>query len=323
LGGNPICCGGKKCCKILCFGPAKAGIPIRAHPRIGNIFLHALCITIAFVFAYARVEYSAGFMDYIESINTPYVDPVEQAFMKEFGIEPKPNRRLLFINRFLKASGGAGGGSGGGSGGAGVNIDAITSPAASSSSFNPEATNIKTTESAKEFIFLENNMNNESPYHYYSIEPILRMSLSMTILHFINIMIMLPRNKFSEAWHDGFWFLKFIIIIALWVLLFSVSNEALRIWLRVAVFGAFTFAFFIVTGMILGILKLNQVVYNSSLKVRNFVHYLVYAINLLTILFILAQFFWFIPKGAETDKVEECGMNALLIITTFGILGVT
>ena len=53
-------------------------------------------------------------MDYLVALNTPYVDPVELAFLKEFGVEPKPpGRRLHFINRFLKAkSGGAGGGGG-------------------------------------------------------------------------------------------------------------------------------------------------------------------------------------------------------------------
>lgn len=149
------------------------------------------------------------------------------------------------------------------------------------------------------------------------------MSLSLTIFHFINIMIMLPRSKFSEVWHDGFWFFKFIMIIGFWVLLFSLSNGTLRIWLRLAVLCAFTFGFFIVTGIILGVLKLNQVVYMSSVKHRNIAHYLVYFINFLTLIFILGQFLMFIPKGSDTDKVEECGMNALLIITTFAILGMT
>ena len=129
IGGNPICCGGKTCCKTLCCGARRCGIPVRAHPRLGNIFLHFVCITIAFVFAFARVDYGASFNDYLVSINTPYVDPVELAFMKQFGIEAKsPSRRLLFINRFLKASGGGGssGGSGGSSGGEGGSDDANT-----------------------------------------------------------------------------------------------------------------------------------------------------------------------------------------------------
>ena len=118
IGSNALCCSGKRCCRILCCGPFKCGIPIRAHPRIGNIFLHVVCITIAFVFAYAKVPYNASFEEYLVAINTPYVDPVELAFMKEFGISEKPpSRRLQFINRFLKAGGGAGGGKGGGGGG--------------------------------------------------------------------------------------------------------------------------------------------------------------------------------------------------------------
>jgi hypothetical protein len=161
--------------------------------------------------------------------------------------------------------------------------------------------------SSKEFEFLTKFDNDVAGHQYYSLEPILRMTLSLTILHFINIMIILPNSNFSEVWHDGFWFLKFIISIGLWVLLFSISNNTLRIWLRVAVLGALTFCFFIVTGIILGILKLNQVVFMSSVKTRNCTHYLVYFINFST----------------DTDKEEKCGMNAILIITTFAILGMT
>jgi len=68
---------------------------------------------------------------------------------------------------------------------------------------------------------------------------------------------MLPRIKFSEVWHDGFWPLKFAMIIAMWVLLFSISNKDLRIWLKTAIMGAYTFAFIIMTGMVFGVLKLN------------------------------------------------------------------
>ena len=143
-------------------------------------------------------------------------------------------------------------------------------------------------------------MHNDVGHSYYALEPILRMTLSITIFHFISLIIMLPRSNLSEVWHDGFWTIKFVIIIGLWILLFSISNQTLRIWLKVALFGAFTFCCFIITMVVFGILKLSQVIYLKSIKVRNFVHYLVYFINSITLLLILTSFFMFISGGSLT-----------------------
>lgn len=57
IGLNSLCCSGKTCCRMLCCGSRKVGIPIRAHPRIGFIFMHFICILIAFIFGYSRVDF--------------------------------------------------------------------------------------------------------------------------------------------------------------------------------------------------------------------------------------------------------------------------
>ena len=111
--------------------------------------------------------------------------------------------------------------------------------------------------------------------------------------------------------------------MVMWIFSFNISNRDLRIWLQVGLFSAFTFAFMIMVGVVIGVIRLNEIIFNSSLQVRNLIHYFVYFINFLTLVFILSLFLMFISKAGFDAKEESCGLNAMLIITTFGILGMT
>lgn len=168
-------------------------------------------------------------------------------------------------------------------------------------------------------------MNNAIGHQYYVLDPILRMTLALTIFQFVCIIFMLPcpRSIVAETYHDGFWLFKFAFVTALWILLFSVPNNDLRIWLKAALFGCFLFCFLMLTGIVIGVLKLNMVFFRSSVNVRKRVHYLVYFINILTTFGIFVQFFIFIGGGSYNTVTENCGLNAMLIITTFAILGMT
>ena len=108
------------------------------------------------------------------------------------------------------------------------------------------------------------------------------MTLALTLLHILTIFIMLPRGVISEVWHDGCWLIKFVFVIIIWIMLFLIPNDILRIWLKIALFGTLTYSFLIMTLMVHGTLKLNMLIFNGSIRTRKIAYFGGFGINLTT-----------------------------------------
>ena len=72
----------------------------------------------------------------------------------------------------------------------------------------------------------------------YGIKAVLVMSWVLFLFHFVIFLIILPMQKCSEWIHDGFWGLKFIIIVVLYVAFFFVNTRFYIVWAHICRAGS-------------------------------------------------------------------------------------
>lgn len=147
-----------------------------------------------------------------------------------------------------------------------------------------------------------------------------RMTLALSAFHVLTFLIILPRNTMSEVWHDGCWPIKLALILAIWWALFMVNIEYLLIWVRVAAFGTFAFSGAMIAATVHGAHRLNEFA-RTHWRQETTVTYITWGLNILSIALLCGCFWMFTPSQGTGS--QSCGLNVLLIITTFGIVGVT
>lgn len=59
---------------------------------------------------------------------------------------------------------------------------------------------------------------------------VVRMSFVLFIFHLMILIIISPRAQCSSAFHDGCWFLKFLLVIGLYIAVFWIPNDFYKGW---------------------------------------------------------------------------------------------
>ena len=69
------------------------------------------------------------------------------------------------------------------------------------------------------------------------------MSFSLTIFHVLMLLILIPRAACCGAIHDGFWPIKFLVIIGIYIGSWFIKREVFVIWAHICRAGSILFLF--------------------------------------------------------------------------------
>lgn len=68
----------------------------------------------------------------------------------------------------------------------------------------------------------------------FGTSSVLRMSFVLFLFHLLILMVIAPRVKCSSVFHDGCWCFKFLLVIALFILVFWIPNDFYWGWAHFA-----------------------------------------------------------------------------------------
>ena len=72
---------------------------------------------------------------------------------------------------------------------------------------------------------------------------VLRMSFSLTVFHFLMLIILIPRAAICSAIHDGFWPIKYIVMLAIFVGSWFIPKAFFGVWGHICRVGSIFYLF--------------------------------------------------------------------------------